>query len=125
MRGQVYTIEGIKFFTIGGASSIDKYRRIEGTSWWKAELPSPVELNEAMDNLERNHYEVDYVLTHTTSKKNMELMGFIKEETSLNSFFDLLEKELKYKHWYFGHFHTDETFNEKHTCLYDKVIKIC
>ena len=125
MRGQVYNIEGLKFFTMGGAASIDKYRRVEGVSWWAGELPSQEEFDEAMNNIEKNNYNVDYVLTHTTSKNNMELMGSIKENIQLNSFFDLLEKELKYKHWYFGHFHIDETFNKKHTCLYDKVVKIC
>jgi predicted phosphodiesterase len=34
MRGQVYEIEGKKFFTMGGASSLDKQYRVAGKSWW-------------------------------------------------------------------------------------------
>jgi hypothetical protein len=53
MRGQVFTIDGLKFFTMGGAESIDKQRRVEGISWWKEELPNYQEYNEAMINLEK------------------------------------------------------------------------
>ena len=27
-----------------------------------------------------------------------------------------------YKHWYFGHYHLDEDTDEKHTCVFDKMI---
>lgn len=43
MRGQVYTIDNIKFFTFGGAESIDKCNRTENESWWKQEMPSKEE----------------------------------------------------------------------------------
>lgn len=33
MRGEVFTIEGKKFFAFGGAYSIDQLRRTEGVSW--------------------------------------------------------------------------------------------
>ena len=39
MRGQVFEIEGKTFFTFGGATSIDKYLRIEGISWWPRNYP--------------------------------------------------------------------------------------
>ena len=39
MRGQVFTIEGKTFFTMGGAYSIDRYRRRKDISYWEEELP--------------------------------------------------------------------------------------
>ena len=33
-------------------------------SWWPQELPTEGELQEGLRNLERYHYEVDYVITH-------------------------------------------------------------
>lgn len=54
MRGQVFEIDGKKFFTMGGAYSIDKYRREENISWWKDELPSDEEYKEASISLEKN-----------------------------------------------------------------------
>ena len=124
MRGQVYTIDGYKFFTMGGATSIDKHRRVEGKSWWKEEIPSRKEIDEALDNLDRNNWCVDYVISHTTSMRIMQERGYIKENNVLNKFFDMLEKELKYKHWYFGHFHDDVKIDEKHTMIYNEIIKL-
>lgn len=124
MRGQVYLINGLKIFTMGGATSVDKWRRTEGVSWWKEEIPSQEEFNAAMDNLDKHNWDVDIVITHTTSLKRMDSMGYKKENNPLNKFFDLLEENLKYKHWYFGHFHEDIYFDEKHTAIYNKIIQI-
>jgi len=125
MRGQVFMIDGLKFFTMGGGTSVDKDTRTEGKSWWKQEIPSEEEFSEAFVNLEINDWEVDYVITHTTSGFIMEKMCYIKEESQLNRFFNLLYRKLKYKHWYFGHFHDDvEYSDEKHTLMYGKIIKI-
>lgn len=124
MRGQVYTIDGLKFFTMGGAESIDKYNRIEGKTWWKEELPSNKEFEEALDNLDKNNWEVDYVITHTASTELMQQMCWIKENNPLNSFFNMLQSDLKYKHWYFGHFHDDIDLDDKHTLLYERIIKV-
>ncbi|MFD2329464.1 metallophosphoesterase [Cohnella sp. GCM10020058] len=43
MRGQVFNIDGLGFFTFGGAFSHDKEDRIEGKSWWRREMPSQAE----------------------------------------------------------------------------------
>lgn len=123
MRGQVFNINGFKFFSMGGATSIDKAFRTEGKSWWPQEIPSKEEFDEALDNLEKNSWSVDYVLTHTASMRIMEDMCYIKENNPLNSFFNMLEDDLSYKHWYFGHFHDDIEF-DKHTLLYNKIIEI-
>ena len=124
MRGQVFTIDGLKFFTMGGATSIDKHRRKEGVSWWKEEMPSRKEFDEAMDNLDRNNWKVDYVISHTTSMRIMQERSYIKENNVLNKFFDMLEKELEYKHWYFGHFHNSVGIDDKHTMIYNEIIKL-
>lgn len=57
-RGRVYNIQGKKILTIGGADSIDKFRRIEGLSWWKDEAIT----DEDVARVEPGYY--DYVLTH-------------------------------------------------------------
>lgn len=46
MRGQVYEIENKTIFTFGGGTSIDRYLRTEGVSWWSQELPNYDELDE-------------------------------------------------------------------------------
>jgi hypothetical protein len=108
---------------MGGASSIDKYLRTEGKTWWKEELPSVDEINEAIDNLEKYNWSVDYVITHTTSRNILRRMGFTQENNILNSFFNMLEEDLSFKHWYFGHFHGDKNFG-KRTLVYNKIIEL-
>ena len=64
MRGQVYEIDCYTIFTMGGAESTDKVYRKEGVSWWPRELPSDDEYEEAIRNLEKHNFNVDFVLTH-------------------------------------------------------------
>lgn len=128
MRGQVYNIFGTTFFTMGGAESTDKEYRKEGESWWARELPSDEEYEEALRNLEKVNFEVDIVLTHCAPEgyigKNMSavynsdisrllannMAGVVdRSGNRLTKFLDELitEHELKFRHWYFGHYHRD------------------
>lgn len=92
-RGQVFKIEGKKFFTFGGASSHDVQGgildindsdyterrvaankaklpyRVKRISWWEQELPTEEEMQEGIRNLEKVHYKVDYVISHCLSSK--------------------------------------------------------
>ena len=68
MRGQIFTIDGLKFFTFGGAYSIDKMSRAEGISWFPEEIPSREEYEEGWKNLEKEDFQVDYILTHTAPR---------------------------------------------------------
>jgi len=124
MRGQVYTINDKKFFVMGGAESIDKILRKEGKSWWKEELPSEEEYEEALNNLDKHNWTVDYVITHTSAPDAASKIAKYDTNNKLNSFFRMIEKYLNYKHWYFGHFHVDIKIDDKHTALYNKIIRI-
>lgn len=53
MRGQVFEIDGMKLFTMGGAESSDRELRKEDISWWCRELPSDQEYQEALYNLDQ------------------------------------------------------------------------
>lgn len=130
MRGQVYEIEGLKFFTMGGATSIDKKYRKEGVSWWHQELPSIEECVAGLENLEAHNWEVDYVITHDCSNRIFDTMAqnhlFLngKTKTKLSVFLEEIETYVKFKHWYFGHYHDDIQLDDKHTLLYKKVVRI-
>ena len=50
-RGEIYTIDGKKFFCFGGAKSTDKEWRVEGLSWWPEEMPSKAEMDFGLENL--------------------------------------------------------------------------
>lgn len=123
MRGQVYEIEGLKFFTFGGADSIDKLSRVEGLSWWKREMPSYNEYVEGLKNLDKYKWDVDYVITHTCP---VQIMSNLLEDftaTQLERYLGEISKDLKFKKWYFGHFHIDKEI-DKFIALYNAVIHL-
>lgn len=124
MRGQVYNIDGYRIFTMGGAASADRIYRKEGVSWWQEEMPSKEEYQEAISNLERADWKVDYVITHTAADNVINRINPMNQQNALTSFLLILEKKLEYRHWYFGHFHGDRQLDEKHTMLYQSIIPI-
>lgn len=127
-RGQVFNIEGMSFFTMGGGYSIDQYMRKEGVSWWPQEMPTEEEYEEAKRNLERAGRRVDYILTHTACLSALELLGKTHgiEEYPLNDFLEEhVRKKVEYKRWYFGHLHIEREINLiRQTALYNKMVKL-
>ena len=124
MRGQIYTIENKTFFTFGGAHSIDKMYRIEGKSWWKEELPNDWEIQIALDNLELINNKVDYIITHDCSKTILHKINIHFKSNIVNTFLEMLEQEVDFNKWYFGHHHVDENIDNKHICLYNDIIEL-
>lgn len=129
MRGQVYEIDGITIFTFGGATSIDKRFRTEGVSWWPQELPNYDELDEGIANLKKHNNTVDYIVTHSCDEKALwypplrtraNKMEIYPENRILSCFEDIV----KYKHWYFGHYHMDGTLNHTKTVLYYNIVEL-
>ncbi len=124
MRGQIYNIEGKSFFTFGGASSHDKECRKEGISWWKEELPTTAELELARQNLSKANWQVDYVITHCTSTSWQRYFNVNLKGDVLTDFLDEIKEKLAYKKWFWGHYHLDIALDEKHTMIFNKVIKL-
>lgn len=130
MRGQIYEIDGSKFFTFGGGLSIDQIYRIEHRSWWKEEEPSYLEMNEAIKNLEKHNFEVDYIITHAAPQTLVR--NEIKSVLGLRGFDCLCEKFLdevfyktKYKEWFCGHYHGDIRISSvKLNVLYETVVRL-
>lgn len=125
MRGQVYTIDGLQVFAMGGAESHDKWARKEGRDWWPAEMPSDEEYEEAIKNLEANDWKVDLVVSHCTADS---IQGELRKwygHDKLTNFLEAVVKErLQYKMWCFGHYHLDTKVGDNHYCLYQDVHKI-
>ena len=127
MRGQVYTIEGRTFFTLGGAESTDKGWRTEGFSWWAREMPSVEEYEEAVSNLEKLGGKVDYIITHcapesTVCALDMKHM-YYRSKNELTAFLDTIASSIEFRNWYFGHYHQDSDAGKYHM-MYKRVIEI-
>jgi hypothetical protein len=119
MRGQVYGIEGKKFFTFGGGYSIDKFLRREGVSWWKEEMPGLAEYEEGMRNLEKHGFKVDYIITHAAPESVMNMIFPNHDpEKELNLYLEKVKEQTEFKYWYFAHLHMEEDYPGNFTMLY-------
>lgn len=123
MRGQVFEIDGIKIFTMGGASSHDKEHRTEGKSWWTEELPSNEEYEEAIKNLNKFNWNVDLVVTHCAPDSIQRELANWYEHDKLTNFLEVIRQDLNFTDWYFGHYHTDRKI-DNYTAIYRVVEKL-
>lgn len=130
MRGQVYRLDGATVFTMGGATSVDRAWRVPGLSWFPEELPSAAEYEEAGRNLDHVGWKVDYVLTHTCATGLLPRALYpdtgwqTPDLDALTEFLETLERRLFYRRWYFGHFHKDRDVDDRHTLLYQRVVRL-
>ena len=128
MRGQIFNIDGQTIFTMGGAQSHDMEIRQEWINWWRTELPSFQEYETAINNLEKNNWKVDYVLTHCCSSSGAKELLQEKynsaDESLLEAFFEGLTKNLTYNRWYCGHYHMNKNISNNTTVLYHKIIPL-
>ena len=149
MRGQVFEIDGARFFTFGGASShdidagilepddpdfvakrkkLDRERalyRVNRVSWWAEELPSEEEQEEGLRNLEKYQYQVDCILSHCAPSTVQDFVsrGFYRHD-SLTDYLDRVKELCDFKIWFFGHYHISERIGKKFVLLYDKIVAL-
>ena len=124
MRGQIYTLNRRSFFVMGGACSKYKELRKKDGTWWPEEMPSTREYRAAWRNLEKARRKVDYILTHTAPYSLVTQLRDVEGEYPLNLFLQEIEEKIRYKHWYFGHFHRDMELDEKHTGVYHRLLPL-
>lgn len=129
MRGQVFDIDGISVFTMGGASSHDRAWRTEGESWWPEELPSDAEREEARASLDSRGWNVDYVITHEAP---LDIADDLCWECNRpfdggdahQAFLQEVDGKLSYRTWFFGHYHDDEWRDDRHRLIYRDIVPI-
>ena len=151
MRGEIFDLQGKKFFVFGGASSHDirdgildsikdedlinewkydpfKLFRINHVSWWERELPSEEEMKEGIKNLAKHDNKVDYIITHspyTSLLRQMDGGSGLYKSDILTDYLQKIKQKTDYKHWLFGHMHICKTFHwERATCIYEQIIRV-
>ena len=127
-RGCVFELLGKRFLCMGGADSVDRFRRIKHLSWWEDEKIT----NEDISKVNKDIY-YDYVLTHAApqsivNQNKWQLCKLLLAEDlidhSSEEKLDEMFQDLKYSHNYFGHYHSDIKLDDKHTCLYNDFIEL-
>ena len=127
MRGQVFTIEGLRIFAMGGGESPDLDIRVANGNWYPEESPSQQELIEGADNMAEYNNEVDIVLTHEPSAKVKEFlqMQFTEKSrlTLLNTYFEELSAAVDFKKWYFGSLHMDKYISATQVAVFNNILE--
>ncbi len=93
MRGQVFTLGGRRFFTMGGAVTPDRSESEKYWSWWPEQDITDEDLIEAKKNLLNVGNKVDYVLSSACPR------------TWKNDGSEMLDRildKVDYGHWYFS-----------------------
>ena len=153
MRGYVFNLCGKKIFAFGGASSHDiqdgildradfendndfsearrKWNksnmmyRINHISWWKEELQNQEEMSFGLETLENHNNKVDFIVSHCCPQSVATAFsaGGYKSDI-LTEYFDLVAEKVKFKKWFFGHYHNNTQVLCDYIMLYDQIIRI-
>lgn len=147
MRGQVFSINKKRFFTMGGARSHDirdgilepgepgfeqrcfdlerrrALYRVNHVSWWKEELPCEAEYKDAYDNLEKAGWEVDYIVTHCAPTSVHEAVAG-EAGNVLTGFLEEVARRCRHEAWFFGHYHDNQAAGARFLLLYDAIVPL-
>lgn len=113
-RGNIYTVDGKKFFVFGGCKSSQIWK--DRGLWYPEEEPNEDELSLAYENLKRCNYKVDYVLTHRYDK--------ITKDDKLQELIDFIDDNVSFDRWYSGHQHENRIIDSKHLIIYNKLTQL-
>ncbi|MCD4827452.1 MAG: leucine-rich repeat protein [Acholeplasmataceae bacterium] len=127
LRGNIYVIGEKIIFTFGGAYSIKRDTESSPVYVWKEELPSKNEYNNALSNLKKYNFKVDYVFTHQGPRFILDNINYrySKNEHVLLDFLSKLADKTCFDKWFFGHIHQDIDIN-RYKSIYNghEVIKV-
>lgn len=148
MRGQIFEINGITFFTMGGAASHDiqdgildpaspnfereywyKRRtqqmfRVKGISWWPEELPADIEYEEAIGNLERVGWQVDFILTHCAPTGILKKLGEDYTPDRLTDFLESIRQRCQFDFWFMGHYHMNKAVDSRFIIQWEQMVEL-
>ncbi len=109
MRGQAYDLDGTRIFCFGGAYSLKRLSGDSSVPLWDSEMPSEHDYEEGLRNLDALGRHVDFIFTHTCPTACLAHLHsrFYEHEGVLNDYLDRVATTVRWRRWYFGHFHTD------------------
>lgn len=150
MRGQMYTLQGRKIFTFGGARSTDivdgilepeqedfqeRYHeltkqnalfRVKHESWWEEELPSEQEMEVGRRTLDKHGKQCDYIITHCAPTSMQAYYSAGRFQTDeLTDYLEEIYKTCQYQKWICGHYHDEEMLMDGFEIIYRKIMRIC
>ena len=148
MRGEVFALEGRRWFVMGGARSHDieggilepddprrKERerrlrrhylsyRVNHESWWAQELPDEAEYANARANLDRCGWQVDEIVTHCAPTGVQRQLSDLYGPDALTDFLEEVRGRCRFRHWFFGHYHDNRSLLGGFTLLYEQIVPL-
>lgn len=125
LRGEVFEIEGKRFFTFGGGESCDLELREENGYISNREIPAEQEFENGFNNLNSHNWDLDYIITHEAPEKIKKYLQLNLEYiNTLHSNFEIIRQKCSYKKWFFGCYHLDKAVSSKDIAVFESVIKI-
>ena len=125
LRGEIYTIDGYRFFTFGGGESNESELRRDSGTWWEEEMPSEEEMRAGLSQLAESGNQVDYIVTHEPSvRARGYLAGRAKPLDGVNIYLNQIEENVAYKRWFFGSLHMDKAMSGRHAAVFREVLPV-
>lgn len=153
IRGNIYNLCGRTFFAFGGASSHDiqdgildrnnfnserefrdtikswwihgKMFRVNHESWWEEEMPNDAEMDFGLRNLNNHDNKVDYIISHCAPTSIMASISYgTYEADRLTNYLEHINNNVRFKKWFFGHYHFDSILDDRHSVFYDGITRI-
>ena len=127
MRGQIYDIDGYSILSFGGAQSHDRgiatgtEKKDAHKWWWKEELPTRKEYDQAHRNLKRRNNTVDFIISHEAPGVALHRLGLPQNEVS-NKLWEIYD-HTAFAMWYCGHHHIDTQYGRVRL-LYNDIERI-
>ena len=86
-RGNMFTLQGHKFFAFGGGQTKEIDIRREFQTWWEQELPTPEEVKHGITVMQENNNEADYIITHEPPASMKEFLSFeVRQISHMHTF---------------------------------------
>ena len=126
MRGQIFKIDNMTFFTMGGGESPDIDIRFETGTWSDKEIPTREELIEGVENLQKHGGKVDIIVSHEPPAKIKDFLmlgtGSNASFTAINTYLEDVSRTCRFDHWYFGSLHMDKFISTTHISVFNNVV---
>lgn len=126
MRGQIFKIDNITYFTMGGGESPDIDIRYGENAWSKEEFPTRDEMLEGARNFEACNCKVDYIITHEPPVNVKSFLTLRDGESvavnGLNTYLEELRNAGQYRRWFFGSLHVDKYISSSMVAVYRNII---
>ena len=84
-----------------------------------------VKYEEGRRNLAAHDNMVDFIVTHCCSSSTQVLLGGgLYKPDILTKYLEEIRQTVKFKKWFFGHYHDNKNVNAEELLLYEQIIRI-